>query len=495
MGLIQQTNAEYYTGSDIQFYTDVTITGIDANLEVILEDTNSSQAGNYKIFVDPTGSAHLNNFIEYPSFATNGLSNQGTNSLLFNWSATSGINATQGSYIVSITGGGGQNGLLGITINSAGDISQVDVLNAGDDYVENSTITIPGGALGPGSSVVTAILTNNNLYNGPTYQVQQAGSNIIYFPNAGIPGPVAPYTQVAVKVQLNQNAIWDQYGSYEYISIDDIVDNFLVGYVGEGKLLERVKRSDIIFHAKRGLQEFSYDTLRSVKSQELQLTPVCSAVIPQDYINYVQISWVDGTGVKHPIYPTTLTSSPTQPLIQDGQDGQPIQDAWGQNIEAGVSNTQIGWDTNNNADLNGLITVQDLNANIYNWTWWDQLWGQRYGLEPEVSNMNGWFNIDRRRNTFNFSSNLKGKIIILEYISDGLGYDNETKIPKMAEQAMYMHIAYSLVSTMPNIQEYVVRRFKQERRATLRNAKIRLQNIKLSEFVQVMRGKSKWIKH
>ena len=86
-------------------------------------------------------------------------------------------------------------------------------------------------------------------------------------------------------------------------------------------------------------------------------------------------------------------------------------------------------------------------------------------------------------------------MIILEYISDGLAYDEDTKIPKMAEQAMYMHIAYSLLSTMPNIQEYVVRRYKIDRRAALRNAKIRLQNIKLSEFIQVMRGKSKWIKH
>ena len=31
--------------------------------------------------------------------------------------------------------------------------------------------------------------------------------------------------------------------------------------------------------------------------------------------------------------------------------------------------------------------------------------------------------------------------------------------------------------------------------AKLRNAKIRLSNIKLDEIVQVMRGKSKWIKH
>jgi len=58
-----------------------------------------------------------------------------------------------------------------------------------------------------------------------------------------------------------------------------------------------------------------------------------------------------------------------------------------------------------------------------------------------------------------------------------------------------MHIAYSILAGRVNQREYVVQRFKKDRRAALRNAKIRLSNIKLKEFVQVMRGKSKWLKH
>jgi len=58
-----------------------------------------------------------------------------------------------------------------------------------------------------------------------------------------------------------------------------------------------------------------------------------------------------------------------------------------------------------------------------------------------------------------------------------------------------MHIAYSILAGRAGVQEYVVQRFKKDRRAALRNAKIRLSNIKLNEFVQIMRGKSKWIKY
>ncbi|MBC8296879.1 MAG: hypothetical protein H8E55_13930, partial [Pelagibacterales bacterium] len=92
-------------------------------------------------------------------------------------------------------------------------------------------------------------------------------------------------------------------------------------------------------------------------------------------------------------------------------------------------------------------------------------------------------------------SNLSQKLIVLEYISDGNAYDLDSRIPKLAEEALYAHILYSILSTSVGIQEYIVRRFKQEKSAKLRNAKIRLSNIKLDQIVQVMRGKSKWIKH
>ena len=99
------------------------------------------------------------------------------------------------------------------------------------------------------------------------------------------------------------------------------------------------------------------------------------------------------------------------------------------------------------------------------------------------------------KNLISFSSDLKDRLIILEYISDGLASDLDTKLPKMAEEAMYMHIAYSILAGRSGVPEYVVQRFKRDRSAQLRNAKIRLSNIKIEEIAQVMRNKSKWIKH
>jgi hypothetical protein len=122
-------------------------------------------------------------------------------------------------------------------------------------------------------------------------------------------------------------------------------------------------------------------------------------------------------------------------------------------------------------------------------------YGQQYGLDGKYSQFNGWFNIDDREGKISFSSNLANALILLEYISDGLAYDLDTRVPKMAEEALYAHILYAIISTRINQPEYVVQRLKRDRSAKLRNAKIRLSNIKIEEITQVMRGKSKWLKH
>jgi hypothetical protein len=295
-----------------------------------------------------------------------------------------------------------------------------------------------------------------------------------------------------VLVTLNQQAINSNYGSYEYISIVDIVNNFMFAYVGMDKLIPRCKKSDIVFHAKRGLQEFSYDTLKSVNSQELTIPPSLSIPIPQDYVNYVRVSRIDESGVQRIIYPVNnLTTSPNSLPIQDG-NGVPTQNSFGENNEANQSITEERWNEETQSNITGEFDNDD--TNVYDWAWWKLNFGQRYGLDPQTSQANGWFQINERLGTFSFSSDLANQVVVLEYISDGLAYDVDSKVPKMAEDALYAHINYSILSTRANTPEYIVQRYKRDRAAKLRNAKIRLSNIKLDEIVQVFRGKSKWLK-
>jgi len=500
----------------------------------------------------------------------------------------------------------------------------------------------------------------------------------------------------------------NDYGDYQFTSLQDIINQFLVVYVGEGKIISKTNKIDVAFHAQRALQELSFDTFKSVKAQEIVLPPSLQMILPHDYINYTNLAWSDASGVQHTIYPTSKTSNPFsirqdndgnydfggatgsfanfnnsnfstpfdstndwtasgarvmlanaienpntlatidifnsaagkltanihkefnnstgvtfgrhyscwQEINVNGLDELNISadgiapanqtGASGATIRMGISSTKgdtrtstqavaptlngqtfgeihptfgalgpsfiphIGTSDNlaylqwtggtaadsrnqtlSSIDVSGynnvfvLITMfvpGDLSAMVdnatvditldnielrfegdyntlqgnsesktwanfksvntsennnqeYNTDDYSTIVGKRYGLDPQHSQVNGSFYIDNLKGLIHFSSNISGKTVILNYISDSLGTDEEMQVHKLAQEAIYKHIMYAILSTKANVPEYVVRRYKQERFAATRQAKLRLSNIKLEEITQTLRGKSKWIKH
>ena len=421
----------------------------------------------------------------------------------------------------------------------------------------------------------------------------------------------------------------------------DIVNNFMVVYVGEDKVITKANRVDVLFYAQRAAQELSYDTLKSSGSREITLPASLQMALPDDYVNYTKISWVDSAGIKHPLYPTSKTSYPNR-YLQDlegdfinvpnlitagemivngdfeGGSGSWILNEHGASnlfyattITAGTSadplTDQVGWFYSANSiiaynvpqhegalkqsvplfipgeqytitytlsghssgrinfviidenghytsgshqNTNGTFTEtvtagasipstlytpntiyfqsddpnEALNVTIDNisvvavgfeessvtWSRYssatpsenqgdyddDTYWpmeGSRFGLDPQHAQANGSFFIDHEK--IYFSSNISGKTVILDYIVDGLGEGVASPIHKFAEDAVYKSIIYGIMSTRSNVPEGLVRRYKKEKSVAIRNAKLRLSNIKLEEITQVLRGKSKQIKH
>lgn len=291
-----------------------------------------------------------------------------------------------------------------------------------------------------------------------------------------------------VLVKLKQQKL----GSYRYISLTDIINNYIIAYVGDGKLITNTKRGEVLFHAKRGIQEFSYDVSRVEKIQEVEVGPSLSVPMPQDYVHYVRFSHVDDAGIEHIIYPSRYTSKPSESILQDSDynylydnddsllTGTPVTDTRFQafdikNINGAVSNEDVSYD----ADRNSERIIE---------------FGKRFGLDPEIAQKNGVFVINEANGSIGFSSDLSGKVITIKYVSDGMGTDDEMKIHKFAEDAIYKYITYGIASAKSNFPEYIINRFRKERRAAMRNAKLRLSSLKLGELTQVMRGKSKIIK-
>ena len=445
---------------------------------------------------------------------------------------------------------------------------------------------------------------------------------------------------------LQSNNEDQDYGNYQFISLIDVINNFMATYVGSGKILNGVNRAGVSYHAHRALQELTFDTIKSCKSQEIEVRPSLTMPLPHDYVNYVKLTWVDNAGIEHIIYPTSKTSNPF-PIAQhpstdpdpgayyfDNNNNHIISDSLSQNIlhYGDVDNdgdaqellpqyeNQYALQVQSATDgaimrfPNGDITKPDLglglkigdrvsaflglpnglklydgayvayigntlnvgfpyiwvaappdletglcpdgstyNALSYNqsppgqteicsgitsdvqsnngpvgWavfttlkdpsdTWskyksqephenttndfeyddsrFDLTIGQRFGLDPQHAQVNGSYFIDCKNGKIHFSSNLAGKTIILKYISDSLGTDEEMQVHKFAEEAIYRWIAYGCLIARMGIPEYVINRFKKEKFAETRKAKLRLSNIKIEEISQIMRGKSKQIKH
>ena len=109
------------------------------------------------------------------------------------------------------------------------------------------------------------------------------------------------------------------YGNYQFVSLSDIITQFEIAYVGEDRLISKIKRADIAFFAQRAIQELSFDTFKSIKSQEIVLPSTLQMILPHDYVNYTQLSWSDDAGIKHILYPTYQTSNPFK--IKQDDDG------------------------------------------------------------------------------------------------------------------------------------------------------------------------------
>ena len=130
-----------------------------------------------------------------------------------------------------------------------------------------------------------------------------------------------------------------------------------------------------------------------------------------------------------------------------------------------------------------------------NW-YFDYNIGTRFGLNTETANVNPTFSINKKGGVINFTSGMSGKLVVLEYVSDGLesGDDSSVSVNKLFEEFIYAYIKYSILNGRFGVQEYIINRARKDKSSLLRNAKIRLSNIHPGRLLQNMRGQNKLIK-
>ena len=282
-------------------------------------------------------------------------------------------------------------------------------------------------------------------------------------------------------------------GYYRRTNLNDVINNFIVAYIGDGKVLTKVPRYEVAFWAQQVIQEFSYDVFHSEKALEIQLNSTRQMSLPSDYVNYVRISYTDAYGVERTVLPSGTTHA-NQGIAQD-EEYKYLYDQDGNVVYAEESETIQRFQTSKN----NITTEQALNYYNGYYTFDDfGYYGNRYGSTPQFQNKNGSFVLDLNAGQIYFDATIpQDTYVTLRYISDGLGdngnFDN-VYVPKMAEDAVMAFILYNL-SKVRQAAGGAAPLYKREAYAKMRNAKIRLSNMKVAEMTNIFRNKAKWIKH
>ena len=290
-----------------------------------------------------------------------------------------------------------------------------------------------------------------------------------------------------------EDANW---GSYQYVSLFDIVTNFLLMYNGNHSLINNEERYKIVFHAKRAVQELHYDAFKEIKILQLTVSDQLRFVLPQDYVNWVRISTYRN-GLLYPLSENIQTNW-SGAYLQDN-NLRILFDEQGNVLKP--ENSPIDMDRISGSKRTIYLNENSAYNNSEGWCV-DGLWyfdygiGGRYGLNTETANANPTFAIDKQSGVINFSSGVSGESVVLEYVSDGMmgGDDSQVMVNKLFEEYVYAYIQYAILNSKLGVQEYVVNRAKKNKSALLRNAKIRISNIHPGRLLMNLRGRDKWLK-
>jgi len=284
------------------------------------------------------------------------------------------------------------------------------------------------------------------------------------------------------------------WGSYQFVTLSDIVNNFLLMYSGNHSMINNVNRFKILFHAKRGIQELNYDAFKEIKSLQLTVYSDLRFVLPSDYVNWIRISLFKDNTIRPLVeniqvqsalsYVQTATAS----FTYDSDDNVETQTS---SLDTARTDGSLNTIYLNQANLD-----QQNNNLPFNEDFYDTNIGARYGLNTETANMNPTFTIDKKAGVINFNSTMANEQCILEYISDGMegGDDSLITVNKLFEEYIYAYIKYAILNSKFGVQEYIVNRARKDKTALLRNAKIRLSNIHPGRLLMNLRRENKWLK-
>lgn len=273
------------------------------------------------------------------------------------------------------------------------------------------------------------------------------------------------------------------HGNYQHITLEDIVNNYIMS-TSSDDFASDVPRYQVLFQARRAFRELYFDAIQEIKAVAIELSPQLTITLPPDFVNYARISWLGDDGKLHPMAANDKIS-----IARDYLQGD---------------NYELLFDDNGcvlEGEPQGLTLVDDTDANTENVTCY-QFCQDGFNPNKNMANVygNGSYVVDKNKGLIRFGSEVFGRIVVLEYISDGLytgcegSPEANLKIHKFAEDAIYNWIYWKLIERRRNVPANAKVLARKEWFNSRRICKRRIRTIRADELRQVFKGSSRWIK-
>lgn len=279
-----------------------------------------------------------------------------------------------------------------------------------------------------------------------------------------------------------------QWGNYQYVTLDQVINDYLANRDTDD-YTSNVPRYKLLYQAQRGLRELYFDSVREIRAIELDISPTLNVILPPDFVNFVRVSWVDDEGQLHPMAVDSRMNI-AQVYLQDHEynlifdnNGCVLQEAFPEN--GTVQESEVTPEQESQAEY--------LNHTSYNFC-------GTFQPNKDYSRVykNGKFRLDKQRGMLQFGSDVKGKSVVLEYISDGLytGCEGvpqeEIGVHKFAEAALIDFIYYELIKRRRNVPANEKARALNDYKRNKRKAGRRINTIRKEDLMQVFKGSGTW---
>lgn len=240
----------------------------------------------------------------------------------------------------------------------------------------------------------------------------------------------------------------DNWGSYQYVSLKDIIDELLVESSDPDSYLSNTSRTKLLMAAKNGVRNLNREVKKNVKAVEMTVGVGLYIPLPQDYVDWLRISII-------------TPDFKLQPLDVNRR-----------------LNTAIGYLQDHNAEIlfddNGNILTSD-SSNAYAHPHKSYLFSGSYcqagNKHLDTTKFSKWgeCKIDNERGTIVFSSNLVNREVVLEYTSDRLENLNlregKVNIHKLLKDALIAYIYSAVISKRRHVPYNEKLRAKREYKA------------------------------